>query len=125
VYQQNPSSQSGNKPLGSAPGNIDNTKRETLKCWGCGEEHLLRDFPHRQQENKRVHNIQEDTTFNDVVRSVPQIYATLDKRQADHQDSVVEMEGMTANHHVSILIDPSSNMSYVSLKLLRNVNYSQ
>jgi hypothetical protein len=45
---------------------------------------------------------------------MPQIYATLDNKQADHQASVVEMEGMISNHLVSILIDPGSNLSYVA-----------
>jgi hypothetical protein len=35
---------------------------------------------------------------------MPQIYAALDNRQVDHQDSVVDMEGMIANHPVSILM---------------------
>jgi hypothetical protein len=51
-----------------------------------------------------------------VVRSVPQIYAALDNKQADHQASVVEMEGMITNHLVSILIDPGSNLSYIAPK---------
>jgi hypothetical protein len=45
---------------------------------------------------------------------MPQIYESLDNRQADHQASVVEREGMISNHIVSILIDPGSNLSYVS-----------
>jgi hypothetical protein len=57
VYQQNFPSRSGNKPFGTASGKSDNTKREPLKCWGCREEHLLREFPHRQQNNKMVYNI--------------------------------------------------------------------
>jgi hypothetical protein len=81
VYQQNFPSQSGNKPFGEASGKTDNPKREPLKCWGCGEEHLLRDFPYRKHNNRRVYNIQEATTVNDVARSMPQIYATLDNRQ--------------------------------------------
>jgi hypothetical protein len=85
-----------------------------LKCWGCGEEHLLRDFPHRQHNNRRVYNIQEATTVNDVARIMPQIYAAMDNKQADHQASVMEMEGMISNHLVSILIDFGSNLSYVS-----------
>jgi hypothetical protein len=44
---------------------------------------------------------------------MPHIYATLDDNQDDNQASVVEMEGMIANHLVSILIDPGSNLSYV------------
>jgi hypothetical protein len=74
----------------------------------------LRDFPHRQKTSKGVYNIQEATTINDVARSMPQIYASLDNNQADHQASVVELEGMIANHPISILIEPSSNLSYVA-----------
>jgi hypothetical protein len=47
---------------------------------------------------------------------VLQIYAALDNKQADHQASVVEMEGMITNHLVSILIDPGSNLSYIAPK---------
>jgi hypothetical protein len=57
----------------------------------------------------RVYNVQEATTVNDVARSMPQIYAALDNRQAHHQASVVELEGMISNHLVSILIDLGSN----------------
>ena len=49
-------------------------------------------------------------------RSEPQIYAALDNNQADHQASVVEIEGMISNHLVSILIDPGSNLSYIAPK---------
>ena len=45
---------------------------------------------------------------------MPQIYAALDNNQADHQASVVELEGMIANHLVYILIDPGSNLNYVA-----------
>jgi hypothetical protein len=49
---------------------------------------------------------------------MPQIYATMDNKQADHQASVVEMEGMMTNHLVSILIDPCSNLSYIDPKAI-------
>jgi hypothetical protein len=75
---------------------------------------LLRDCPHRQQNIRRVYNIQESTIVNDVARSMPQIYAALDNKQADHQALVVEMEGMISNHLVFILIDLGSNSSYVA-----------
>jgi hypothetical protein len=45
---------------------------------------------------------------------MPRIYEVVDNKQADHQASVVEMEGMISNHLVSILIDLGSNLSYVS-----------
>ena len=60
--------------------------------------------------------MQEATIVNDVARSVSQIYAALDNNQADHQASVVEIEGMISNHLVSILIEPGSNLSYIAPK---------
>jgi hypothetical protein len=89
-----------------------------LKCWGCGEEHLLRDCPHRQKNSQRIYNVQEATIINDVAKSMPQIYAVVDNKQDDHQDSMVEMEGMITNHLVSILIDPGSNLSYIAPKVV-------
>jgi hypothetical protein len=68
VNQQNFPSQGGDKTIGSAPGRTESTKKEPLKCWGCGEEHMLRDCPHRQPNNKGVYNIQEATTVDDVAR---------------------------------------------------------
>jgi hypothetical protein len=47
---------------------------------------------------------------------VPQIYAALDNNQADHQASMVEIEGMIFNHLVSVLIDPGSNLSFIAPK---------
>jgi hypothetical protein len=71
VYQKNFPSQSGNKPFQTVPTKTDNLNKEPLKCWGCGENHRLRDYPHRQQNNKGVYNIQESTTINDVARIMP------------------------------------------------------
>jgi hypothetical protein len=49
---------------------------------------------------------------------MPQIYAALDNRRAYHQASVVEIEGTISNHPVSILIEPSYNLSYVSPQIV-------
>jgi hypothetical protein len=56
--------------------------------------------------------------------SMPQIYVAMDNKQADHQGSVVEMEGMITNHLVSILIDPGSKLSYIAPKAIDKCNYS-
>jgi hypothetical protein len=56
---------------------------------------------------------------------MPQIYANLDHRQVDHQASVVEMEVTISNHHVSILIDPSSNLSYVAPQTVEKCKFQQ
>jgi hypothetical protein len=60
-----------------------------------------------------------------VSRSLPQIYAGLDNRQANHQASVVEMEGTIANHLVFILIGPGSNFSYVSPQTIEKCKLQQ
>jgi hypothetical protein len=106
----------GSKTFGPIPVKTNNPKKEPLKCWGCGEEHLLRDCPHRQQNSRKFYNIQEATIVIDVARSVLQIYAALDNNQADHQASVVEIEGMIFDCLVSVLIDPGSNLSYIAPK---------
>ena len=50
----------------------------------------------------------------DVANEMPIINATLENRQANHQTSMVEIQGMIQNKHVSILIDPGASLSYVS-----------
>ena len=114
VLQQNFPLVDGNKTSGPIPVKTNNPKKEPMKCWGCGEEHLVRDFPHRQKNSRKVYNIQEATIVNDVARTVSHIYVALDNNQADHQASVVEIEGMIFNHLVSVLIDPGSNLSYIA-----------
>jgi hypothetical protein len=94
VHQQNFPSQSRNKPTEQAREGTKEPKKGPLQCWGCGEPHLLRDFPHRKHDNRKVYNVQEETIVNDVARSVPRIYAAIENRQADHQASVVELEGI-------------------------------
>jgi hypothetical protein len=86
---------------------------------------MFMDCPHRQHNPRRVYNIQESTTVNGVARSLRQIYAALDNRQDDHQVSVVDMEGMIANHPVYILIDPGSNLSHVSSQTIEKCKLQQ
>jgi len=61
-----------------------------------------------------VCNAQEVATVNDVARSVPRIYTTVENWKEDHQASVVECEGIITKQPISILIDPESNLSYIS-----------
>jgi hypothetical protein len=56
---------------------------------------------------------------------MPQIYAALDNREAEHQASVVETEGTIVNHLVSILIDPGSNLSYVAPQTVEKCKLQQ
>jgi hypothetical protein len=45
---------------------------------GCREPHMLRDFPHRKHDGRKVYNVQEEAIVNDVARSVPRIYAVVE-----------------------------------------------
>jgi hypothetical protein len=75
----------------------------------------LRHFTHRKHDNIRVYNAQGESTFNDVAMSVLRIYAVVENRQADHQASMVELEGIITEQPITILVDPGSIISYVSL----------
>jgi TPP-dependent indolepyruvate ferredoxin oxidoreductase alpha subunit len=54
--------------------------RPPIQCWGCKENHLYKDLPHRKDRVNIVHNVQEATTVEDIGR----IYADLDDQQADY-----------------------------------------
>jgi hypothetical protein len=120
VLQQNFPFANGDKTSGFIPIKTDNPRRKPLECWDCRGDHLRRDFPLRQPNSRKIYHMQKATTVNDVARSVPQIYAALDNNQTDHQASVVELEGMIFNHLVSVLIDPGSNLSYISPRTVNN-----
>jgi hypothetical protein len=56
VHQNNLSSHSGNKLVEHARERAEEPKKVPLQCWGCEEPHLLRDYPHRQQDNRIIYN---------------------------------------------------------------------
>jgi hypothetical protein len=84
-------------------------ERQPIKCWGCKGDHRYIDFPHRVDRMRIVHNIQEATIVEDVGRSVPRIYATLENRQEEHQSHMIEVEGKITNQPIVILIDSGRN----------------
>ena len=61
-----------------------------------------------------MHTIQEEATVGDVANKMPRINATLENRQANHQTSMVEIEGMIKNKPIFILIYGGASLSYVS-----------
>ena len=88
--------------------------REPLQCWGCGGDHVLRNFLHRNGNVSQVHNIQEAETMGQVVRTIPRSYAALEDCQEDHQSTMVEVASKNAKQSVSILIDPGSTHIYIT-----------
>ena len=53
-----------------------------------------------------------------MARSMPRICVALENRQADHQTSMVEVEGMITNQPISVLIDPCASLSYISPRVV-------
>jgi hypothetical protein len=58
----------------------------------------ITDGPHKIDKVRVVHNVQQDETVEDMGRSIPRIYATLDNKQAEFQSHMIEVEGMINNH---------------------------
>jgi hypothetical protein len=54
------------------------------------------------------------STVGDMGRSLHRINETIDGRQADHQSSVVEIEGKILDTRISILIDPEATLSHIT-----------
>jgi hypothetical protein len=50
---------------------------------------------------------------NDVAKNVLRIYAAIENQQENHQESLVELEGIISMKPISIFIDARSNISYV------------
>jgi len=75
--------------------------RPPIQCWGCKEDHMYKDFPHRKEKVNTMHNIQEDTT----VECMGMIYPSLDDRQVEYLSNMIKVEGNIINHPIAILID--------------------
>ena len=52
------------------------------------------------------------------IAGTSSIYAALDGRQEDHQDTMVEIKGKVSNTSISILIDPGAFQIYVLPKIV-------
>ena len=52
-----------------------------------------------------------------VARTIPIIYTTLEGHQAEHQSTMVEVEGKIDKRSISIFIDPISTHSYITPKI--------
>jgi len=87
---------------------------QPIKCWGCEGDHMHKDFPHKGDSMRTMHNIQKVGTVDDVGRSMPRIYTTLENRQEDYQSHMIEVEDNINNHTISIFIDYRVIHSYIN-----------
>ena len=92
----------------------NNEQKEPVKCWECQGPHYAKFCPNRKRQFNNVHTIQDEEKFGYVANEMPRINAALENRQEEHQNSMVEVQGMIQNQYVSILIDLGASLSYVS-----------
>ena len=99
--------------MASTVPNKNPAQKELLKCLEFREQHYFK-YCLERKKKFNVHSIQEAVTVGDMAKSMPRICAALENQQVEHQNSMVEIEGMINNQPISVLIDPSASMSYVS-----------
>jgi hypothetical protein len=114
-HSNHPNTQGSGKLVNLGTKKFGDNSHKELKCWECGEPHLRRNCPRLIAANIIfVHNLQEASTVGDVGRSMHWINAAIDGRQADHQSSVVEIEGKINDTRISVLVDPGGTLSYIT-----------
>jgi hypothetical protein len=62
-----------------------------------------------------VHNLWEASIVGYVGRILHRINVVVDGRQADHQSTVVEIDGKINNTRISFLIDRGATLIYIAL----------
>ena len=70
-------------------------------------------------------DMQESSIANDLAMNVPRINDAFEYRQANHQSTMLEVEGKILNIHVSILIDLGSSLSYIAPKVVEKCKLSK
>jgi hypothetical protein len=94
------------------------SRHELIQCWDCNGDHKYRDFPHKNDKVRVVHNVQRAETVEEIGRSIPRIYAALDNKQDEFQSHMIEVEDMINNHAFNILIDSRAIHIYIDPKVV-------
>jgi hypothetical protein len=81
-----------------------NSWKQPMQCWGCGGNHMHRDFPQRGDKTKIAHSVWQVGTIEDMGINVPRIYASLDNKQVEFHSHVIEVEGKNNDQPIPILI---------------------
>ena len=99
---------------------MEGKSKDSFQCWGCGENHRLRDFLHRRRDPRGLHNLERTTTMEYMVRETHIIYVMLEDQQANHQSTMCKFEGKIAKKSISILIDLRSTHIYITPRIEEN-----
>ena len=95
-------------------------RQPPMQCWGCKGDHRFRDFPHRGEKGRVVHNVQQAETVEDMNIYVPRIYVALVNKKAEYQSHMIEVEGMINNQTIAILTDLGASHSYIDPKMVES-----
>jgi hypothetical protein len=91
-----------------------------MECWGCKTNYRYKDFPHKNDKVRAIHNVQQAETMEDMGSRMPRIYAALDNKQAEFQLHMIEVEGMINNRPFTILIDSGASHSYIDPRVVES-----
>jgi hypothetical protein len=68
-----------------------NLSKQPIQCWGCGEYHMLRDFPQRDEKVRTGCNVQQSVRIEHMGNNLPRIYTALDNKQVQCQSHMIEV----------------------------------
>jgi hypothetical protein len=93
-------------------------RKPHIQCWGCGEDHMYRDCPHRAKKVKIVHSVKQVDMVEDMGINVPRICVALDNKKVELQSHMIEVEGKINNQPIFLLIDLGASHSYLDPKMV-------
>jgi hypothetical protein len=100
-------------------------RKTPIQCWGCKGDQKYRDFSHKGDKVRVVHNVKQEKTVEEMGKSVPRIYAALEKKQDEFQSHMIEVEGMINNHVFTIVIVSGAIHSYIDLKVVERMFFQR
>jgi hypothetical protein len=93
-------------------------RQTPMDCWGCKGNNRYRDYPHRNDKARAIHNVQQAKTEEDMGSRIPRIYVALDNKQDEFWSHMIEVEGMINYHDFTILIDLGAIHSYIDPRVV-------
>jgi hypothetical protein len=100
-------------------------RKQSVQCWRCEGSHLYRDFPHKCQRMRSVHNIQEVEIVEYMGGNMPRIYASLDNKKEEYQSPMIELKGKFENYPITILIDSRDRHSYINSNIVEIFHFQR
>jgi hypothetical protein len=98
-------------------------RKQPIKCWGCEGDHMYRDFPHRGEKVRIVHNVQQVIQLRTWEEMYQGSMQPLDNKQVEFQSHMIEVEGKINDQPIAILIDSGASHSYLDPKMVERFHF--